>query len=115
MIKFEVAEDPGEANVAGTSLKGTVKTTYAELEETFGEPTIGPDERGDKTTCEWHIEFQVPIDDDGMGDTDPEDYDTIVATVYDWKYDSTPYQEVNWHVGGNSQEAVWLVMDALGK
>ena len=61
--KFEVADDPGMSNVSGTSLKGTVKTSYAELEEVFGEPTIGPDDRGgDKTTCEWHIEFQVPVE-----------------------------------------------------
>ena len=112
--KFEVADDPGMSNVSGTSLKGTVKTSYAELEEVFGEPTIGPDDRGgDKTTCEWHIEFQVPVEDDGMGDVD--DYDIVVATIYDWKYGSMPYHEINWHVGGNTKEAVWLVMDALGK
>ena len=114
MIKFEVADDPGMSNVVGTSLKGTIKTSYSEIEEKFGEPTIGPDDRtGDKTTCEWHIEFHVPIEDDGMGDADPDDYDIVVATIYDWKNRETPMERTMWHVGGKEREAEYLVSDVL--
>jgi hypothetical protein len=114
MIKFEVADDPAVSHVVGTSLKGTIKTSYGEIEDKFGEPTIGPNDRtGDKTTCEWHIEFHVPIEDDGMGDTDPNDYDIVVATIYDWKNHETPMERTIWHVGGKSHEAEWLVSDVL--
>jgi hypothetical protein len=114
MIKFEVADDPDMSNVSGTSLKGTIKTSYLDLEEKFGEPTIGPNDRtGDKTTCEWHIEFHVPVEDDGMGDIDPNDYDIVVATIYDWKNRETPMERTIWHIGGKGHEAEWLVSDVL--
>lgn len=113
MIKFEVADDPGMSNVVGTSLKGTMKTSYYDIVEKFGEPTIGPDDRnGDKTTCEWHIEFQVPVDDE-YADGDVDDYDTVVATIYDWKNNSTPMERTIWHIGGKQIEAEWLVTDVM--
>ena len=112
MIKFKVADDPAVSHVVGTSLKGTIQTSYADLEEKFGTPTIGPDDRtGDKTTCEWHIEFRVPIEDDGMGDID--DYDEVVATIYDWKNRETPMGRTTWHIGGKEREAEYLVSDVL--
>ena len=113
MIKFEVADDPGMSNISGTSLKGTMKTSYYDIVEKFGEPTIGPDDRnGDKTTCEWHIEFQVPVDDEyAAGDVD--DYDTVIATIYDWKNNSTPMERTIWHIGGKQIEAEWLVTDVM--
>ena len=43
---------------AGTSLMGHVTTTYDKLVKTFGMPDLEP---GDKTTCEWHIEFIFKI------------------------------------------------------
>ena len=64
----------------GTSYRGMVYTTYDKLVEVFGEPNVSA---SDKVFTEWGIEFQVPVEDDGMGDVD--DYDTVDATIYDWK------------------------------
>ena len=67
----------------------------------------------DKSTFEWHIEFHVPIEDYGEDDFD--DYDTVVAVIYDWKVDNTPDGEYNWHIGGRGHQCVELVYEALGK
>jgi hypothetical protein len=63
---------------AGTSLMGHVTTTYDKLVKTFGMPDLEP---GDKTTCEWHIEFMVYDEDEGEF--------PMYATIYDYKEDST--------------------------
>ena len=98
-------------NVKGTALKGTVKTDFSTLVEKFGEPTfVGG---LDKSTVEWHIEFSVPIEDYGEDDID--DYDTVVAVIYDWKVTDTPYGEYDWHIGGVNKEADFLIYDLLRK
>jgi hypothetical protein len=94
-IKMKFTND---ANVNMTSLKGSVLTTFAKLVEVFGQPDLGPDDFGlDKTTCEWHLVFE----------------DGTVATIYDWKLDSTPFYEYDWHIGGRSAEAVDRVLEVL--
>ena len=98
---------------AGTSLRGKIVASFAELVEVFGEPNIGA---SDKVFNEWAIEFRVPIEDDGMGDVD--DYDTVDATIYDWKEPHgsvSHYGEYNWHIGGRGHHCVELVYEALGK
>ena len=82
-----------DASVNGTSLKGYVTATYAELVARFGEPERG----GDKTTAEWALAFE----------------DGTVATIYDWKEYDTPMGKYNWHIGGKSKGAVYAVMDAF--
>ena len=42
-----------------------------------------------------------------MGDVD--DYDTVQATIYDWKEVETPFGDYEWHVGGFSYDALELV------
>ena len=75
-----------EATVGGTSLQGYIKTTYDDLVEVFGEPRYtGGD---DKVTTEWDLEFEV-------------DDEYVVATIYDWKLDETPFDEYRWHIGGH--------------
>ena len=91
-------------SISGTSLMGYVKTDYNSLIECFGEPIL---ERGDKTNCEWHIEFTV-VDEYG-------DEVMIPATIYDWKLDETPYHTYNWHIGGFNMSAVDLVNEALNR
>jgi hypothetical protein len=88
--------------VNGTSLKGFVKTTYADLVEKFGEPTYTS---GDKTTAEWNLEFRV--DEDGVTEY-------ITATIYDWKKCTTPMGEYEWHVGGYNMDALYVIEKALG-
>jgi len=89
MMKFTT-----DANVNGTSLQGYFTTTYEKLVQTFGEPSY---EGGDKTTCEWHLEFE----------------DGTVATIYDWKEYTTPYGEYRWHIGGRDYSAVERVTECL--
>jgi hypothetical protein len=79
--------------VNGTCLQGYITTDYATLLATFGESLGG----GDKTTQEW-----ILIGEDGT-----------VATIYDWKYDTTPMHKCEWNIGGESRKAVELVQDAL--
>ena len=98
---------------SGTSLRGKITASYDELVEVFGEPNI---EASDKVFNEGGIEFRVPVDDDGMGDVD--DYDSIDATIYDWKENWGGASRVGdyvWHIGGHNHQAVELVYEALGK
>ena len=91
----------------GSSLKGTLSASYNTLVEVFGEPNILNAESSgdDKVHNEWGIRFSDGDDD-------------IYATIYDWKemdaYDSH-YGEYRWHIGGKQMEALWCVMEALGK
>ena len=83
-----------EASVSGTSLQGYIKTTYDEIVEVFGEPRYtGGD---DKVTTEWDLEFEV-------------DDEYVVATIYDWKLDKTPFGEYRWHIGGHFAFAAEVV------
>lgn len=76
-----------------TCLQGHITTDYATLVATFGE-SLGA---GDKTTQEW-----ILIGEDGT-----------VATIYDWKYGTTPMHKCTWNIGGRDHRAVELVQDAL--
>ena len=83
-----------EATVGGTSLQGYIKTTYDEIVEVFGEPRYtGGD---DKVTTEWDLEFEG-------------DDEYVVATIYDWKLDKTPFGEYRWHIGGHFAFAAEVV------
>ena len=99
---INIENQSGDANISGTSLMGYIKTNYSDLVKCFGEPDL---HRGDKTTCEWHIEFTVV---DEYADEIP-----ITATIYDWKLDDTPYGEYDWHIGGHGHDAVELVHQAM--
>jgi len=101
LISFENDES---MNTNGTSFKGYVKTDYTALVEKFGEPTFT--DGLDKSTVEWNIEFLAT---DGFGD---DNY--IAATIYDWKVNSTPMGEYNWHIGGYGMDAVDLVEGVMG-
>ena len=78
----------------GSSYIGIINTTYERLVQAFGEPHI---HGGDKTTVEWILEF-----DDGT-----------VATIYDWKEETTPEYEYDWHIGGFDILARIRVSEAL--
>ena len=86
-----------EFEVNCTSLMGYVDVPYDRLEAYFGKPM---DMCGDgKVQAEWLVEFE----------------DGKVATIYDWKQYSTPYQEVrDWHIGGYDSEVVGRIQSILG-
>jgi len=87
-------------NISGTSLKGYVTTTKANLVKAFGEPN---EYYGDKVNLEWRFVFE----------TDGAD---VVATVYDWKnydYRLTDDEVYEFHVGGRTHEVVPAIVSAL--
>jgi hypothetical protein len=79
-------------------LQGFVDATYAELVNAFGKPLYGPNDPGDKVTCEWEIEENG-----------------VRATIYDWYEHETPLRLYRWHVGGTSLKSVFLVESRLAE
>jgi len=103
-MKIISVENSEAVNAGGTARRGVITTTYGRLVEKFGPPTY---KGGDKTTAEWKLSFYV---EDDYGE---EDY--VTATIYDWKMDSTPIGEHDWHIGGvrgkNAVDAVHMAME----
>jgi len=91
-------------DINGTSLVGEIKANYGDLKAIFGAPTDGD---GYKVDAEWEVEFE----------------NGTVATIYNWKngknYNgasgTAKTKITDWHIGGNDQEAVSLVKQALSK
>jgi len=95
-MKFEVLNDRRPEG----SLKGTIRASYHELCDLFGEPRKGD---GYKTDVEWDIEFE----------------DGTYATIYNWKNGPAWCGEgsVNnidvWNVGGKTIEALFRVEEVF--
>jgi len=94
LMNKKIKINTNDINFGGTSLKGYVSTTYDKLVEVLGEPITDIE----KSTAHWNIEAP----------------DGTVATIYDWKNWSTPMGEYEWHIGGHSEKALWLVELLLG-
>ncbi|MCK9428671.1 MAG: hypothetical protein M0R17_01500 [Candidatus Omnitrophica bacterium] len=102
-IKFRVLFRD-EDNSEGTHLIGKINTTYDVLLKVFGKPTSVPE---DEQTAIWIINIEDPED----------EYNTIVATVYDWKIGKGYFGEdgldlediTEWNVGGKTHRAVELI------
>lgn len=81
-------------DIDGTSLRGEIVTTRAELTAVLGEPMTY--EEGGKVTLQWGIR---------LGST--------VATVYDWKRyeEGTPtnHEAISYHIGGHDERALTLI------
>ena len=78
----------------GTSLRGSIEASVADLKEMFGEPWF--EGFGDKVTTEWTIDYQVS---DGEGDRK-----YGVFTIYDWHRSRNihdDYAKTIWNIGGN--------------
>jgi hypothetical protein len=91
-MKFKTA-----ASVNGTGFRDYLTSNYSELVTIFGPPTYGPNADLDKTTCEWHLEFE----------------DGTIVTIYDWKNNRTSFADHRWHIGGYDQLAVEHVMTCV--
>jgi len=92
------------ASITGTHLQGHIEASYDELVKAFGKPAYDStvDGESDKVHTQWELEFEN------------EDGDLVIATIYDWKEDSAFNSRVgkyNWHIGGNSYDAVSAVYD----
>jgi hypothetical protein len=105
-VKALTSEDTFVAG--GTSLKGYIKATRAQIEEAFGAPTYETPSADDKVTTEWVIVFPSENEDDKE----------IIATIYDWKRyeDGKPEmgELIFWNIGGHSIEATDKVAEAVG-
>jgi hypothetical protein len=78
----------------GTSLRGEIVATRAELTAVLGEPMTY--EEGGKVTLQWGVR---------LGST--------VANVYDWKrYEEgtpTDHEAIAYHIGGHDEKALTLI------
>jgi hypothetical protein len=77
----------------GTSLQGYIKTTYAQLVETLGEP-IRPEGGDGKVICEWVVLNKKT---------------NKAATIYIYKLNEVPENEYPWHIGGLNNTAITTV------
>jgi hypothetical protein len=96
-----------ESNANFTCLQGYVKTTYDELVTVFGSPKYGPNDGGDKVTCEWAVNIFY------LDENEDEQMETV--TIYDWNQYNTPFNEYRWHIGGFDSNAVAVVTAAMNK
>ena len=58
----------------GVELQGYVESTYDELVDIFGDPTIGDD----MTDAKWVLQFKMPLDEEGYS----EDCEYVTATIH---------------------------------
>jgi len=89
MIKV-LREPTDQAN--GTFLVGHIETTYRELVEKFGWPTLEYYDSREKVNAEWVLEI-----------------DGKIATIYNWKTGRIPMGKYKWHVGGHDSSVVDLL------
>ena len=85
---------PCTEGYSGTSLRGSIEASYADLKEMFGKPAY--EGIGDKITTEFVIDYQVS---DGEGDRK---YGSF--SLYDWHFArnlNNDYEVTTWNVGGN--------------
>ena len=82
--------------IDGTFLQGYVITSYQNLVDLFGKPTLQFDPA--KTRANWVVQFE----------------DGVVATVYDYKVQDKPVEEVTeWNVGGKSHVGHDRIMELV--
>lgn len=101
-----VKVDTDNVNASGTSKKGQIKTPGHVLTEIFGEPQHLND--GDVNFM-WEIEFTH------HDQSNPDDDDTTVVSIYDWRYHTgTQLSEIDvWNVGAHSGMDVWMLEDYI--
>ena len=83
---------PCTEGYSGTSLRGSIQASFADLKEMFGEPAY--EGIGDKITTEFVIDYQV-------GDGEDSKYGNF--TLYDWHFArnlNNDYGVTTWNVGG---------------
>ena len=92
-----------------SSLQGSIDISYSDLLRVFGKEHKRYEEEGLKTDVAWDFEFIM------------DDSSVIYANIYNWK-DGVNYlgpegkevEEItDWHIGGNSNQAVQLINTAI--
>ena len=98
-IKLENMDDT--TYLVGSSLKGTLFASFAELKEILGEPAF--EGKGDKVTTEWCVRWED--NDDNFG----------YFSLYDWNFArdfSNDYEQIEWNIGGKSFND-WIAADEV--
>ena len=96
---------------SGTSLQGYVNTTFFKLKELFGEPTYNDADPTEKVNMEWVLDVKYYEE----GNEDIHDYEYHTVSIYNWKTGYVPFDEYEWHVGGNSWVAEDIVKMIIAK
>jgi hypothetical protein len=100
-MKTTSIEITATSNTLGTCLQGYIEATREELTQVFGEPENG--DGGYKSFHDWGVRI---IRDDET---------SIIATIYDWKYDQIfpEDKKIKWNIGGRTSESVDAVTIAM--
>ena len=115
LTDYKILEiDNDESNFTnGSSLQGYINESYYTLVEVFGEPTYSQPSGDGKVNTEWVLRFKV-IEKDA---TDPDDWEIIHATIYDWKEQGPEVArqatQYRWHIGGKDYMAEDVVSQAI--
>ena len=106
-LKEQVMFIPCEDCHGGGSKQGTIRASFADLREMFGEPAF--EGKGDNITTEFvlDIEYWDGFDEDRQCDS---------VCLYDWGYGrnfGNDYEEIDWNVGGKGFMASLYIDKAL--
>jgi len=86
---------------ANSFLVGYFKSTREKIEEVFGAPTFTTEDKWEKVTVEWVIQFE----------------DGTTVSIYDWKRyeEGTPAMDevYEWHIGGKNTRAAILISETM--
>ena len=99
---MNVIEYDKNVDICGTSLQGTINTTYDKLVSVLGKPSYTDADPYEKVACSWDLKVKY-YDTGDSGD----DWSYETVSVYCWKEGKIPTKMIPWHVGGNS----WIAED----
>ena len=96
----------------GSSKKGTIQISFAQLNKLFGQPK--EIHNGD-INYEWTIEFKYRDLNSDYNQQDQYDYDTVTVDIYDWRYQPNvdPALIDNWNVGSKSQTGLYVLQQYI--
>ncbi len=98
---------------SGTSKKGTLNATYAQLVGLFGKPEVFTHENRD-VNAEWCLDITYQ----DKANTDPEDTESVFVSIWDKNYGeeySDPSKVTNWIVNAKTGQAVWVLEEVIAK
>ncbi len=85
------------ASTVGTSIQGTIQSSYGDLIKMFGQPEQSNGE--DKVQAMWNIGLQVR----DRSSYDEDDFDIIPISVYDWNEENSVEHVTTWNVGAKTR------------
>ena len=106
-LKEQVMFIPCEGISGGGSKQGTIRASFADLREMFGEPAF--EGKGDNITTEFVLDIEY-----WDGFEEGRQCDSVC--LYDWGYArnfGNDYEEIDWNVGGKGFMASLYIDKAL--